>query len=51
MGRDEKKKKNEKKVTSLKNILIFAASFVMKKMLGKGRNDSLSERYYQTTEY
>ena len=32
MGRDEKKKKNEKKVTSLKNILIFAASIVMKTM-------------------
>ena len=52
MGYIEKKmKKNEKKVTSLKNILIFAASIVMKMMLEKSRKDSLSVRYYQTTEY
>jgi hypothetical protein len=44
-------KKNEKKVTSLKNILIFAASIVMKIVLEEGGNDSLSARYYQTTEY
>ena len=44
-------KKNKKKVTSLKNILIFAASNVMKMKPKKGGNDSLSVRYYQTTEY
>jgi hypothetical protein len=51
MNRVEKKKKKEKKVTSFKNILIFAASNVMKTKPNKGGNDSLSARYYQTTEY
>jgi len=44
-------KKKTKKITSLKNILIFAASNVMKMKPKKGGNDSLSVRYYQTTEY
>jgi hypothetical protein len=47
----KKIKKNEKNVISLKNILIFAASIVMKMMQDKGGFDSLSTRYYQTTEY
>ena len=42
----KKNEKKRKKVTNLKNILIFAASDVMKMKLEKGGNDSLSERYY-----
>ena len=44
-------KKNEKKVINLKNILIFAASNMMKKLLGRCGNGSHSIRYYQITEY
>jgi hypothetical protein len=51
MDHVEKRKKKKKKVTSFKNILIFAASNVMKTMPCEGGNDSFSARYYQTTEY
>ena len=51
MDHVEKRKKKKKKVTSFKNILIFAASNVMKMKPNKGGNDSLSTRYNQTTEY